>query len=138
MWMIEEYSMNFKDREFQALLMVTVRFCTIGRTNTFYGIRENPLVEIECSQTCSGIRQDHGREPKALKLDLRIEGMNIPGLQYWFVVLIVYYVCCVREGTSSSFLLFPLADLPGKVRGALYVLLASPFLLFIFSLCRLL
>jgi len=56
MLVIEEYSMNFKDRDFHSLLMVTIRICTISHTNTFCGIRESLSVEIEYSRTCSGIR----------------------------------------------------------------------------------
>lgn len=135
MLVIEEHSMNLKDREFKPLLMVTIRICTIGRTNTFYGTHETLLVGIGCSRTCSGIRQGDGLELKALDFDLRSEGVDIPGFQDWFVVLAVHYVCYVRESSASSLLFFPLADLSGKGCGALYVLLASPFLLLIYSLC---
>lgn len=135
MLVIEEYSMDFKDREVQTLLMVTIRICTIGRTDAFYRIRENLLVNIECLPTCSGIRQDHGLEMKALALNLRMEGVNIRSFQYWLVVLTIHHVRCVRESTSSPLFFLPLADLLGKVRGALYVLLTSPFLLLVCFLC---
>jgi len=135
MLVIEEYSMNFKDREVQTLLMVTIRICTIGRTNAFYRIRENLLADIECSPTCSGIREDHRLELKTLALNLRMECVDIPGFQYWLVVLAGHYVCYVRESPSSPLFFLPLADLPGKGRSALYVLLTSPFLFLIYSLC---
>lgn len=127
--------MHFKDRNFQTLLAVTIGICTIGRTDTLYGICENQSVGLGCSHTCSGIRQYHRRELETKALDLRIEGVEIPGFKYLLVVLAVHYVCYVRESTSSSLLFLPLSDLPGKVRGALYVLPTFPFLLLVYPVC---
>src|SRR6266404_8972278 len=125
MLVIEEYSMNFKDREVQTLLMVTIRICTIGRTNAFYNIRKDLVANIERSPTCSGIRQNHGLELKTLALNFRMEGVDIPGFRYWLIVLAVHHVCSVRESTSSPLFFLPLTDLLGKGRGALYILLTS-------------